>query len=229
MSKTIGIIGDTHLPFEHKKYLSHCKNIFSIYDVDIVVHIGDFLDQHSLSYHEHDPNGMSAEYEAVAARAKVLEWVNEFPEVLWVVGNHDDLPYRKARTNGIPMRYIAQYHEILEIPALKNWKYKEEHIVDGTVFRHGMGATGKYGHRNASEKMNCNVVQGHSHSVAGIEHMASQNHRIWGMSVGCGIDRHAYAAHYGRHMVTKPFISCGVIVEGTPIVEPMDLGTKFIQ
>lgn len=224
---TIGVISDTHIPFELNGYLDHCIKTFDMFSVDTVVHIGDALDQHALSYHEHDPNGMSAEYEAVAAREKILAWVSAFPEVKWVVGNHDDLPYRKARTHGLPARYMAQYHEILDIPALKNWEYKEEHNIDRIVFRHGIGATGKYGHRNAAEKMNCNVVQGHSHSVAGVEHMASQNHRIWGMAVGCGIDRKAYAAHYGRHMVSKPFLSCAVIVEGTPIVEPMELGSKF--
>lgn len=224
---TIGIIGDTHLPFELEGYLSHCVSIFDIYEVDVVVHIGDFLDQHALSYHEHDPNGMSAEHEAIAARPKVIEWVRAFPEALWVAGNHDDLPYRKARTHGLPSRYMADYPSILDVPCLKNWRYSEEHEVDGIIFRHGLGATGKYGHRNAAEKMNCNVVQGHSHTIAGIEFMASKNHRHWGMSVGCGVDRKAYAAHYGRHIVSKPFISCAIISDDVPMIFPMDLGSKF--
>ena len=224
---TIGVIGDLHIPFELDGYLEHCINIFDLYGVDIVVNIGDALDNHALSYHESFQDALSAEQEALAAIPKMKKWVSAFPEALWVVGNHDDLPYRKSRTAGIPSRYAAKYHEILDIPELVNWKYSEEHTVDGIEFRHGIGATGKYGHRNAAEKMGCCVVQGHSHSVAGIEYMASKRQRIWGMAVGSGVDRNAYAAHYGRHMVSKPFISCAVIVEGTPIIEPMDLGSKF--
>lgn len=222
--RTIGIIGDCHLPFELPGYLDHCIKMFDMYGVDYVVNIGDFLDNHALSYHEHDPNGMSPHDEGIAARPKVQAWVDAFPEADWVVGNHDDLPFRKAKTAGLPAKYLATYAEILDIPGLKNWNYQVEHCVDGILFRHGMGATGKYGHRNAAEKSGCCVVQGHSHSTAGIEYIASKHLRIWGMSVGCGVDKEAYAAQYGRHMIIKPFISCAVIVEGTPIVLPMDLG-----
>lgn len=224
---TIGIIGDTHIPFELEGYLEHCVNMFDMWGVDIVVHVGDVIDNHAISYHEHDPNGMSDGDEILAAVPKLEKWVSAFPDMLWVTGNHDDLPYRKAMTHGLARKRMADYASIFEIDGLRDWKYQEEHIIDGIVFRHGMGATGKYGHRNAAEKMACNVVQGHSHSVAGIEYIASQNQLIWGMAVGCGVDKNAYAAHYGRHMVSKPVISCAVIVEGTPIVLPMDLGSKF--
>jgi len=40
----VGIIGDTHLPFELDGYLEFCQETFEQWGVDTVVHIGDFID-----------------------------------------------------------------------------------------------------------------------------------------------------------------------------------------
>ena len=53
------IIGDSHLPFEHRNYLEFCKGIQQRCKCKKVVHIGDFVDNHAISYHEHDPDGWS--------------------------------------------------------------------------------------------------------------------------------------------------------------------------
>ena len=68
------------------------------------------------------------------------------------------------------------------------------------------------------------VVQGHLHLQGYVEYQVGRNYKIFGMQVGCGIDKDSYALAYGRNF-GKPFISCGVILEnGTlPILEPMNL------
>ena len=43
----VGIIGDTHIPYELEGYLDFCQNVFAAYGVDTVVHIGDLID-HSI-------------------------------------------------------------------------------------------------------------------------------------------------------------------------------------
>ena len=48
----VGIIGDTHLPYELEGYLDFCIETFEAWDVDTVVHIGDMFDNHSLSFHD---------------------------------------------------------------------------------------------------------------------------------------------------------------------------------
>ena len=73
MSKTVLVIGDTHLPFEHKDYLAFCQRIHKAFKCTDVVHIGDLVDNHSISYHEHDPNGLSPEDEMKVVDEKLAK------------------------------------------------------------------------------------------------------------------------------------------------------------
>jgi predicted phosphodiesterase len=45
----VGIIGDTHIPYELEGYLEFCQETFEQWGVDRVVHIGDLIDHHALS------------------------------------------------------------------------------------------------------------------------------------------------------------------------------------
>ncbi|HLX54299.1 MAG TPA: hypothetical protein VKR58_10175 [Aquella sp.] len=69
------------------------------------------------------------------------------------------------------------------------------------------------------------IVQGHLHSRTFVEWLVSVKDRIFGMNVGCGIDREAYAFEYGRNMPKKPVIGSGLVLENgrLPIIELMDL------
>ncbi|MDB2596634.1 hypothetical protein N9Y23_09990 [Pseudomonadales bacterium] len=62
----VGIIGDTHLPFELEGYLDFCIDTFEAWGVDTVVHIGDMFDNHSLSFHDSEPmlHNVLGEYES---------------------------------------------------------------------------------------------------------------------------------------------------------------------
>ena len=51
----VGIIGDTHLPYELEGYLEFCQESLEAWDVDTIVHIGDMFDNHSLSFHDSEP------------------------------------------------------------------------------------------------------------------------------------------------------------------------------
>ena len=65
----VGIIGDTHEPFCHPDYLNFCYETFNRFGCSTIVHIGDEVDNHALSYHEHDPDGFGASREAELAQA----------------------------------------------------------------------------------------------------------------------------------------------------------------
>ena len=66
------IIADTHCPWEHPGYLDFCNDIKKRVKCTQVVHIGDLVDNHSISYHEHDPDGWSPADEMIAAGNKVF-------------------------------------------------------------------------------------------------------------------------------------------------------------
>jgi hypothetical protein len=56
---------------------------------------------------------------------------------------------------------------------------------------------------------------GHLHSQAGVWYSANQKSIIFGMAVGCGIDRGHMQMYYGTKFTSKPVISCGVVVSPT--------------
>jgi hypothetical protein len=73
--------------------------------------------------------------------------------------------------------------------------------------------------------MRCTVT-GHNHSNAGISATATDQELVWGMAVGCGVDHAHMAFAYGKHFKNKPILACGVVIDGSPFVEYMDLGSK---
>ena len=227
-SGNIGIIGDTHEPFCHPGYIDFCYEVFNRFGCSEIVHIGDEVDNHALSYHESDPNGFSAESEAELALKNMHKWYQRFPDVKVCVGNHSALPFRKATTTGIPKRFLKSYEEVWEAP--KGWMWKMSWEIDNVLYEHGTGTSGQSAARNRAVANRQSTVIGHSHSFGGVSYMASRNDIIFGLNVGCGIDVDAYAMTYGKVFPKKPTLGCGVVLDKgqTGIFIPMDLGKKFI-
>lgn len=220
------VIGDTHIPFEVKGYLDFCKRIEKAFNCTRVVHIGDLVDNHAISYHEHDPNEKSPLDEMKEADKRLQKWFKAFPEVLLCRGNHDRMVDRKSKTVGLPTRVFKPFRDIWGLP--KGWKDDFEFIIGGVKYVHGTGYSGNMAHIQAAYDNRMSCVIGHLHSVSGIEYLANSKDIIFGMSVGCGIDRKAMAFEYGRDHKRKPILSCGV-VEYTrhgvnARVIPMELG-----
>ena len=204
------VIGDTHEPFSKKKYLEFCYDTGKRFKCSLTVHIGDLVDNHSINYHEHYPDGMSPFEEIKAARKKLKEWYKAFPRVMMCKGNHDILVERKAITYGFSEMVIKQFREIWEIP--DGWEYQWSYDLCGVRFEHGTGYSGQYPHQNIAKVNRKSTVIGHCHSVAGVAYMANDNSLIFGMSTGSGIDRQKYAFWYGRAFKNKPIIGCGVVL-----------------
>jgi predicted phosphodiesterase len=227
MSKTVvGVIGDTHEPFCHKDYRNFCYETFNKFKVTRVVHIGDEADNHALSYHEHNPNGMSAESEAERAMGNLEKWYKTFPNVDILVGNHSALPYRQATTAGIPKRFLKTYEEVWHAP--KGWKWHDELEIDHVKYVHGIGSSGQNGAINRALRARQSTVIGHIHSFGGVNYHANENDIIFGLNVGCGIDTRAYAFEYGKPFVNKPTLGCGIVTGGQQgFFIPMSLGKKY--
>lgn len=217
------IIGDVHLPFEKKEYLEFCKSVYDKYNCDRAYSVGDFLDEHKMSFHDHDPDMPSAKDELDLCKIKLQDWYKAFPNMKWCKGNHDERFYRVAYKSGIPSEMMKPLLEVLKAP--DGWEYEDEFWINDSIkIYHGTGFSGKYPHAIAASEYMCNVVMGHIHSVAGIHHKVTAKDAVWGMAVGCGIDRHKSAFQYAKHMAKKPVLSCGVILNGkVPLIELMEL------
>lgn len=221
----VGVIGDTHLPYEKEGYLEFCQETFDAWDVDTIVHIGDMFDNHSLSFHDSEPNlhNVFGEYESAYERAK--DWYEAFPTATLIMGNHDRIPMRQLKKLGMePTIFMRPFEELMGMP--KGWVCEDSVIIDDVLYHHGETSTGVNGFRKDCEtRMRC-TVSGHNHSNAGISATATDQELVWGMAVGCGVDHAHMAFAYGKHFAKKPIIACGVVIDGEPHVEYMDLGKK---
>lgn len=216
-SNRILVIGDLHEPFCLDAYLEHCIYVYSKYNCNKVVFIGDVIDNHYSSYHEVDPDGLGGGDELDLAIKRLSRWVKAFPVADIMIGNHDRIIARKAFSSGIPKKWIKEYKEVLNAP---EWNFTESIIIDNVLYQHGEGGTA----RSKMRKELISTVQGHLHTQGYIDFQVGRNYKIFGAQIGCGIDKDAYAMAYGKNF-GKPFISCLVVLNsGTlPILEPMEL------
>jgi predicted phosphodiesterase len=211
------VIGDLHEPFCLPEYLEFCKQKQHQEDCGTVIFIGDIIDNHYSSYHETDPDGYSAGEELDRAINKIQTWYEAFPEAYVILGNHDRLVYRKAQTCGLSKRWIREYNEVLETP---NWEFLEEITINGVCYNHGEGGTARTRMKNEMQSQ----VQGHLHAQFYLEYNVSPVNRIFGMQVGCGVDRASFAMAYGKRF-KRPIIGCATVSGKHPVprLHPMDL------
>ena len=217
----IGIVGDIHIPFEHPRYLEFCLDVFKSWKVDHVHMIGDIVDLHALGFWEHDPNGHSAEDESQLAAERLRLWQRKIRRATVSIGNHDARPFRTARRAGIPDRYIKPYRDVW---GTAEWDWRESHVLDGVLYEHGTGTSGKDAALNRAMQKRCSVVMGHVHSWAGVKWHANEFDRIFGMNVGCGISVDKYAFAYAKPFPIRPVLGCGIVIDGTyAYFEPMPI------
>lgn len=221
------IIGDTHEWFTHPDYLDFCKTTERKYDCKQVCHVGDIVDNHAISFHDHDPNGLSPAEELFRTRKRLKRWFRAFPRAKVAIGNHDEMHRRKAYHHGVPDGFLKSFAEAFECPA--GWQFAFEWRFGEGKHRwrmiHGTGTNGNDAAFRSAMHGRISTVQGHIHTAAGVKFHASNKDIIWGLQVGCGIDRKAYAFNYGRDFKDKPILGCGVVLENgrIPLFEPMPL------
>ena len=226
MSRTIGVIGDTHLPYEIKGYLPFLIDTFKMFGVDEIVHIGDEVDNAALSYHEKQTAMPNADTEMEQAMQAMKKYYKAFPDVRVCVGNHSALPFRQATSAGIPARMLKSYRDMWEAP--KGWEWALDFDIDDVLYTHvipsGIGGALKH-----AMKVRQSTVGGHCHAFGGVNYSSSYRDLIFGMNVGCGVDNDHMAFAYGKLFPTKPTVGCGIVADNgkTAIFVPMPLGTKI--
>jgi len=222
VEKRILVIGDLHAPFIKDGYLEHCVEMREKYNTNHTIFIGDIIDNHYSSFHATDPDGYGAGEELDRAVDQIAEWYSEFPEADVVLGNHDRIIMRKAFASGISARWIKDFGEVLETPG---WTFDLQFEYNRVLYIHGEGGGGEKGALMKALNKRRSVVQGHWHTQNHINWNVSDDDRIFGMQIGCGIDDKAYALAYAKHNIKKSIISCGVVLDSgqLPIIEPMRL------
>ena len=80
--KKVMVIGDLHVPYHHKDAFAFLEALKKHYKgFDLVVNIGDEIDQHGLSFHDSDPDLPSAGDELKLTKAYIKDLEKIFPKM----------------------------------------------------------------------------------------------------------------------------------------------------
>jgi len=221
-NKSVLVIPDLHIPYHHKDSFSFLKAVKRKFKPDRVVNIGDLLDFHGISMHEHNPDLPSAGDELTIAKTYVKELEKIFPEVTEVHSNHSSLVYRRALKYGMSKQFLKPYGEFLGTG--KGWTWVDDltiELSDGRRchFTHGKSADVL----KTSQSMGMSTVHGHYHTKLSTAFWSNPDDIFFGMQVGCLINQKSLAFEYAKNFNTRFMLGCGVIINGVPRVLPMTL------
>lgn len=208
----VGVFSDVHAPFDHPNYPYFLRDTFHKYGVKSVVCLGDIVDNHAISRHGAEPCALGAYSELDISIQRLKIYSTLFPELDYVNGNHDERIIRQAGSVGIGTRFLRTMHDVLELP--DGWRCcGEEYINDGVLYSHGVSWCGKNGALNKAEHERMSCCIGHSHAFGGIGYSSNSRDKVFGLNVGCGINREAYAFAYGRYSKQKETLGCGIVFD----------------
>ena len=219
------IISDLHAPYNHKDALPFLFALQKKYKFTRIISIGDEIDNHSVSFHDSDPNLASPKHELEAAKKVLAKLHKEFPVMDIISSNHGDLYERKLRHHGLPENILRSRNEIYGVGS--GWKFHRELVLDmpngdEVLFHHGIESTAV----NAAIHRGMSLVQGHYHTKFEIAYYRNSKTLGWGMTVGCLIDRESLAMLYAREAKKMQLIGCGCIIDSQPRLLPMKLNSK---
>jgi len=223
-NKRILVISDTHCPYQHVDTIKFLAAIKDKYNPDKIIHIGDEVDFHAMSFHPSDASLYSAGDELKAARDVIWQMEELFPKVTLVESNHGSMAYRKALYTGIPKEFIRPYSHILDV---KYWEWKE--YIKLTLpnkqpcfLAHQINANA----RTAMTSKMMSTVQGHFHEKFELVYHGNGERLNFGMTVGCLIDDNSMAFAYNKVFPKRPVIGCGMILDSQPHLIPLVMNSK---
>jgi hypothetical protein len=225
-NRAVVIIGDSHIPYEHCDYLSFIKSVKKKYSGQkpLMIHIGDEIDHHAISFHDNDPELLSAGHELELSIERLTYWNEEFPKLLLLESNHGSLAFRKCKHNGMPVRMLKPLQELYNTPGWSWWHDILLETSAGPIYLcHGKST----GYGALAKEQGCSAIQGHFHGKLEVTWHHRIGHKRFNMFVGCGINWQSLAFAYGKNHVPRPLLGCGVIDKnGMPHVYHMQLNEK---
>lgn len=218
---------DTHCPWDHPKARDFLCRVRDHFKCDRIVNLGDEVDMAAFSTKwPVSPDMPSASRELELAIESLERYYKVFPNVDVIESNHGIRIFKKAMVSGLPRMVIKRYEEILHYPS--GWKLVGDHLlIDGVQYIHGDPFNGN-NWIHAHSKMKSSVVLGHLHSRAGVYYSKTRKGSHFAMNCGALVDPDAPAFLYAKHMIEKPVLGCGVIIDGEQAMFiPMNSQGKF--
>ena len=223
--KCILVIPDTHFPFADWKGLEKAKAWADEHEPDLIVQLGDLLDQKAWSRWDKDPDDMSPEEEFAEAYKDVERFHKMFPKAHILTGNHDRRFYMKAAEGGLPSQLVKSMKELFPFTTEWTWHIhaKDRLIVPSArgdiLFMHGDEMGGKPVAKATA--LGLNVVQGHTHQCS-VTHAQAMDKHLFGAECGHLMDVDSKGARYSARNPKGASSGFMVIKHGIPYFIPND-------
>ena len=210
--RVVGVIPDTHYPFQHKDTIQFLTDTFMSHGVNTVIHIGDVIELHAASRFITEQMAMNYTDELRLAREGLKEFSIVFPYVTVTWGNHDKINHRKAKEYGLDLESIKPMNEYLHLPP--TWVWVDKIDIGGVRYIH-KGRGGALGAINTAKEIGKSVVVGHSHVHGGCSYRHNGSNMYFGMDVGALIDKESYSCNYAAEYFTGITKGCGIVYNST--------------
>jgi len=213
--------GDTHHPYSHKDSLAFLKKLKELYNPTRIIHMGDEIDHHAMSFHDSDPNVPYTASSELHAAIRYLEGLYDlFPVCDVLDSNHGSMALRKAKVSGIPIEYLKPTREVLRAPNGWVWHHRLRLTLptgNDCLFAHQMSANAL----TAAQKRACSLMLGHNHEKQGIQFWGAEENPFFAGHVGCLVDSRALAMAYRKENANDVRLGATLILNGMPMSVPM--------
>jgi hypothetical protein len=209
--KRVLFISDTHIPYSVKGYLKFLSDLKNEFKPDIVIHGGDEVDGHAISFHKSHCELYSAGQELDRSIIEIQEGLHKlFPKMYLLESNHGSLIYRRLKFEGIPIRHLKPLHELYETPL---WSWHEKILIE-TDMGKVLVAHGFSGVAMAWAKLTgTSTVEFHYHSKFHISYFMSCLGLRFSMHCSCLADRESLAMAYAKTNMAEFINGTGMLME----------------
>lgn len=215
------ILPDLQYPFQHPDALEFLAAVADEVKPAMVLNVGDEIDNHAVSTSfKPNPNAPSAGDEFDQAKAGLDDLERLFPVMYLAMSNHTARIYKKAADSGIPGQWLKTPSQAFDKP---NWIWEPEWYVP---WKHGQVCV-YHGDRmkgalKYARLLGTSVACGHHHQEFGIQFQNSRSQILFGMDVGCLVDKDGIALQYANQSPLGQMLGCGAIVNGWPTLFAME-------
>jgi hypothetical protein len=217
--KRVLFISDTHIPYSVSKYLDFLRSLKEKFKPEIVIHGGDEIDYHAISFHDSIAELFSAGHELDRAIIEIQEGLHKlFPKLYLLESNHGSLVFRKMKHHGVPVRVLKPLNELYETP---QWEWHDKILLRTSagkvIVSHGMsGVAGAW-----MKMTGLSTVEFHYHTKFHTTWFQTIAGKRFSMHCGCLADRESMAMAYAKSNMAE-FINGtgGLKANGEPILFP---------
>lgn len=166
MRQRLFFISDLHAPYEDKRAFALTLDALQLFEPDVVVVMGDFIDCLAVSHFSKNPARVYGLEHEVEHAKRLLDKIDAGRKV-YVAGNHEDRLQRYLMDKAPELMPFVDIPKLLDL-AGKGWEYvpyKHSTRIGKLHITHDVGSAGRYNVFKALDAFQSSVVTGHTHRL----------------------------------------------------------------